>query len=130
MHLPRLWLKILLASKGRLAEGYRHGEGGYDEKLFERFGVDRAGFISFIETHEPDYLTAERYFVEHATNFSPQTVAEFNAELTNGTFSDPARAKFFRDRVGLGDDSVSRVIALNDLDDWLGFHELFTGKVT
>jgi hypothetical protein len=125
MHLPRVWLKILLASKGRLADGYRHGEGGYDQKLFERFGVDGPAFVAFVETQQPDYLTAERFFIEHATQYSPQTVASFNAELTSGTFSDPARAKLFRDRVGLDDDTVSRAIPLNDLDDWFGFHEAF-----
>ena len=130
MHLPRLWLKILLASKGRLALGYRHGEGGYDQQLFEHFGVDGPAFVTFIEAQQPDYLTAERYFTDHAKNYSPQAVASFNAELLSGTFPDPGRPKFLRDRVGLDDDAVSRVIPLNDLDDWFGFHEMFKENAT
>ena len=93
MHLPRLWMKILLASKGRLAEGYRHGIGGFDERLLENFGVDRDAFIRYVESEQPDYLAAERWFTEHATAFSPQTVAASNAGFLEASFSDPARSK-------------------------------------
>ena len=33
VHLPRLWLKMRLAAKDKLAEGYRAGEGGFDDDL-------------------------------------------------------------------------------------------------
>ncbi|MBD5603899.1 MAG: DUF5069 domain-containing protein [Candidatus Eremiobacteraeota bacterium] len=127
MHLPRLWMKILLASKGRLAEGYRHGIGGFDERLLENFGVDRDAFIAYVESEQPDYLAAERWFTQHATAFSPQTVAASNAGFLEASFSDPARSKMFRERVGLDDDACTHVIPLNDLDDWFGFHESLVG---
>ena len=37
-HLPRLWLKMLLASQGKLVEGYRAGQGGFDGLLLEFLG--------------------------------------------------------------------------------------------
>ena len=30
VHLPRLWLKMRLSAKGKLADEYRAGEGGFD----------------------------------------------------------------------------------------------------
>ena len=126
-HLPRMWLKIRLAALGRLDGEYRHGVGGLDERLFEHFDIDGPAFVTFVETSHPDYLVAERYFLDHAKNVSPASIASFNELIRAMEFPDPARAKLFRDRVGIADESVCRVIELNDLDDWYGMHEALLG---
>jgi hypothetical protein len=128
MHLPRLWAKILLHAHGRLAEGYRHGEGGFDERLCTHFELDRDAFVSFVETQQPDYMEAERYVLEHAKNVTPESIAAFNAHAIAANFSDPARGKQFRDRVGVDDATLENVVALNNLDDWKSFHELLTAR--
>src|SRR5471030_1556222 len=48
-HLPRLWLKLLLHSCGRLPEGYRCGVGGLDEFLTTTLGIDRDAFVAWVE---------------------------------------------------------------------------------
>ncbi len=128
MHLPRLWLKLLLHASGRLAEGYRHGSGGFDERLCDHFGFDRDAFIAFVEGTKPDYMTTERYVLEHAKNLSPESIAAFNADLRQAKFSDPARAKAFRERAGVSDDTLENVVVLNNLDDWKSAHEEFLGS--
>ena len=45
VHLPRLWLKMRLAARDKLAEGYRAGEGGFDGMLLETLGIDLEGGI-------------------------------------------------------------------------------------
>jgi len=121
-HLPRLWLKLLLHACGRLAEGYRHGSGGFDELLCERLGLDREAFVAFIESEKPDYLSCERWVSEHARDLSPQTVAAFNTRIRTGNMREELAAER-RSRFGIDDESFANAVALNDLDDWAGTHE-------
>jgi hypothetical protein len=127
LHLPRLWLKILLHASGRLPEGYRHGSGGFDELFCERFGIDREAFISFIETEKPDYQRTERWVEEHAKSLSPHTVAAFNQRVRLANMRDEMAAER-RARFGVEDSSFANAIALNDLDDWAGMHARLTAN--
>jgi Domain of unknown function (DUF5069) len=122
LHLPRLWLKILLHACGRLPDGYRHGVGGFDELLCERFGIDRDAFVSFIQTEKPDYQRTERWVVEHAKDLSPQTVAAFNLRIRTTNMRDETAAER-RARFNIDDATFANAIALNNLDDWAGIHE-------
>jgi hypothetical protein len=125
-HLPRLWLKILLHACGRLPDGYRHGVGGFDELLCERLGLDRDAFVAFIETEKPDYLTLERWVVEHARDLSPQTIAAFNQRVRTGNMREELASERRR-RFGIEDESFAHAVTLNDLDDWAGMHERVAG---
>ena len=126
MHLPRLWLKILLHATGRLAEGYRHGVGGFDERLCDHFELDRDAFIAFIETNKPDYPATERYVLAHAKNVTPESIASFNAALIEANFSDAAKAQAFRTRGSVTDETFANIVALNNLDDWADIYESLT----
>jgi hypothetical protein len=121
-HLPRLWLKLLLHAYGRLAEGYRHGSGGFDELLCERLGLDRDAFVTFIENEKPDYLACERWVSAHARDLSPQTIAAFNIRIRTGNMREELASER-RSRFGIDDESFANAVALNDLDDWAGTHE-------
>jgi len=48
-HLPRLWLKTLLYALDRLADGYYHGNAGFDAALLRHFGIDEATLISELQ---------------------------------------------------------------------------------
>jgi hypothetical protein len=128
MHLPRLWLKILLFSCGRLADGYRHGEGGFDEGLCEHFGIDRAAFVRFIEVEKPDYQTTERWVQRNARNLTPETIASFNESVRRANMRDEMAAER-RARFAIADPAFANAIALNDLDDWAGVHARLTASV-
>ena len=125
LHLPRLWLKILLHACGRLPEGYRHGTGGFDEFFCERFGIDRDAFIAFIETEKPDYQRTEQWVAEHARDLSPYAVAAFNQRIRTANMGDETAAQR-RARFGIEDTAVANAIALNDLDDWAAMHARLT----
>ena len=124
-HLPRLWLKILAHAAGRLPDGYRHGEGGFDEAFCTHFGIDRAAFVTFVETSKPDYQATERWVSEHATNVTPEKIAEFNARILNQNMGDENAAKS-RTRFNIADHSMKNAVALNNLDDWAGLHATLT----
>jgi hypothetical protein len=85
-HLPRLWLKILLHSCGRLPDGYRHGVGGFDEFLTTTLGLDRDAFVTYIETAKPDYLTLEVWVRANATALTPEAIATSTTPSPPPTF--------------------------------------------
>jgi len=120
-HLPRLWLKHLLFSLGQLPEGYRHGTGGFDERLTDALGIDRAAFAAYVEAEKPEYLLAEAWVREHATALTPATIAAL-AEGLSAAQMPVAMATERRAELGIDDPAFSNGIALNDLDDWAALH--------
>jgi hypothetical protein len=128
-HLPRLWLKILLYSEGRLPEGYRHGEGGFDELFCTQFGIDREAFVRFVETNKADYQETERWVEENAKDLEPATVAAFNDRVLAANMRDEMAAER-RTRFAIADETYKNAVALNDLDDWAGMHAAVTRRGT
>jgi hypothetical protein len=125
-HLPRLWAKILLHACGRLPEGYRHGVGGFDELVLTRIGVDGDAFVRYVETERPTYLETEAWVKAHATNLTPEAIAEVNANMTSRQMS-PEMAAPRRAALGITDESIGNAIVLNNLDDWAAFHRALVG---
>jgi hypothetical protein len=123
VHLPRLWLKLLLHSLGRLPEGYRHGVGGSDEVVMTSLGIDADAFIAFIEKEKPDYPTCEAWIKAHATNLTPEGIAKANDGVLNGMMPDPRRSDWQK-RFGV---TFAEGWKLNQLDDWAAVHEQLIG---
>ncbi|GAC1548036.1 MAG: hypothetical protein NVS3B16_20590 [Vulcanimicrobiaceae bacterium] len=120
-HLPRLWLKILLHAAGRLPEGYRHGNGGFDEKLCERLGIDRDAFVAYIETERPAYLAVETWVTAHATALTPPAIAAWNRVVAGARLPD-AMTQERHERFRLTEADSVLGVGLNDLDDWDMLH--------
>ncbi len=124
-HLPRLWLKILLFACSRLPEGYRHGEGGFDELTTDNLGLDRAEFVRYIETEKPSYQQLEGWVQEHATKLDPASIAAHNEAILTRRLREelaiPRRAE-----LNITDPDLWNGVALNDLDDWASFHRQLT----
>jgi hypothetical protein len=104
-HLPRLWLKMRLAGKSVLAEGYHAGHGGFDGALLEALGIE-----DWIRDHaRAESLTAE-------------SIAAINDRILGFPKPEPGRTEMLQalglpvdDKPWLGSD-------INDLDDWNSFH--------
>jgi hypothetical protein len=126
MHLPRLWLKILLHAQGRLAEGYRHGAGGFDESLCVNLGIDREAFVAYIENEKPTYLQLESWVRENATNLSAESIAAHNRMIEERELAEDKREARYAE-LGLTDRSITKGVALNDLDDWSAAHRIIVG---
>lgn len=126
VHLPRLWLKMRLSAQGKLAEGYRAGEGGFDGLLLTHLGIESATAIEFIKTSQPNYLNFEAWIKENANPESlvPEAIETFNSRILSFPKPEPGRTEMLEelglpatDKEWLGTD-------LNDLDDWHGVHLL------
>lgn len=123
VHLPRLWLKLLLHALGRLPEGYRHGAGGSDEIVMTSLGIDPDAFIAFIAKEKPDYLACEAWIETHATNVTPDGIAKANKGVLEGMMPDPRRSEWQK-RFGV---DFAEGWKLNQLDDWAAVHEQLIG---
>jgi hypothetical protein len=121
LHLPRLWLKILLYAAGRLREGYRHGFGGFDEMLCDNLGIDRDALIAYVEGERPGYLAFERWVGEHASRLDAASIASHNHAILSCCMSE-AMAEERRTRLGIADASFNNGVDLNNLDDWDAVH--------
>jgi len=128
-HLPRLWLKLLLNAVGRLPEGYRHGSGGLDSLTFADLGIEPEAFIVYVETKLPNYPECEAWVRQHATNIGPEAIAAHNAKLAAFDKAADSAAEF-RARLGIADESLTRGIPLNDLDDWDEAHKAIVAAVS
>lgn len=123
-HLPRLWLKMRLAAKGLLAEGYRAGEGGFDGLVLAYLGLDLDKVVGFIEGSQPSYLEFEAWVKENAssTSLTKSAIDEVNGRMLTFEKSGENRANQL-EFVGLpNDETVWFGADLNNLDDWQGYH--------
>ena len=123
VHLPRLWLKLLLHSLGKLPDGYRHGVGGSDEIVMTSLGIDAEKFIAFVENEKPDYPQTEAWIRAHATNLTPEGIAKANDGVLNGIMPDPRKSDWQK-RFGV---PFAEGWKLNQLDDWAAIHEQLIG---
>jgi hypothetical protein len=127
MHLPRLWLKILLHAVGRLPEGYRHGEGGFDSLTISNLGIDGRELIAYVERELPSYLACEAWVREHATKLDGMSIAAHNRAIVERDKPEDLAAPI-RATLGLPA-TLTNSVALNDLDDWALAHDLAVATV-
>ncbi len=125
VHLPRLWLKMRLAARSLLAEGYRAGEGGFDGALLDALGIGSDATIGFIKESQPSYLEFEAWIKENAqdSSLTPESIEAINTRFLSFPKPEPGRTEML-DSLGLPkDDKEWFGTDLNDLDDWQGFHQ-------
>jgi hypothetical protein len=112
-----------LAAKGKLAEGYRAGEGGFDGMLLEALGIDPAEAVAFVTNSQPTYVAFEAWIKENAKpeSLTSEAIGAFNDRILTRPRKEPAELLA---TVGLpASDTEWLVTDLNDLDDWNTFHE-------
>jgi hypothetical protein len=119
-HLPRLWLKALLAGAGLLPDGYLTGYSGTDRDVIDGIGLDSMATFSFLATL-PSYQQFERWVRANAARLDAASVAATNATVAD-RLRNPERAAASCAALGLADTSERRTALLNALDDWAAVH--------
>lgn len=119
-HLPRLWLKAVLAATGRLPADYVSGYAGTDRDAIDGIGLDGAATFAFLRTL-PSYQEFEVWVRASAARLEPAAVAELNAKIA-GHLRKPERASASRETLGIAATSERRTALLNALDDWASVH--------
>ena len=115
-HLPRLWVKAVLAATGCLADGWNSGYRGMDLILVDDLRIDPDALFGFLKT-APPYPDCERWVSSNAGAVDAAAVTAHNARILNHNMSEkfgvPRRAE-----LGFTHTAIWNAVLLNDLDDW------------
>ncbi len=123
-HLPRLWLKALLAATGDLPPGYKDIRPGFDLMLLEGIKIDPEAARDFINTHRPSYLQFEAWLRQQpGADLTPENIAAVNQQIVTRQKAPESRAKMLAQLALPEDTPISDSIMLNNLDDWREIHE-------
>jgi len=124
IHLPRLWLKLSLEAKGKLAHGYPGAGTGFDQMTIDGLGLKRADVIAFIKEHKPSYPQFEAWVKKTGTKLDHGSIEKLNAAI-RGYHHDDATRKSILSANGLADDhhAAKDAVNLNNLEDWKEFYD-------
>jgi len=125
LHLPRLWLKVSLQARGKLADGYPDIGGGFDTMVIKGLGLTPEGVREFISSKRPSYPEFEAWVAKQpGVKLDKASVHKLNLSL-HGYIHDDETRKGILSESGLKDDGTVLPDAtdLNNLDDWYLFHQ-------
>ncbi len=124
LHLPRLWLKILLEAIGKLAPGYPAAGKGFDQMVMDGLGLKREAVLEFVRTRKPTYPQFEAWVKANATKLDRASIEKLNAAIRNYQHDDATRKAILAAN-GIPDDANAPrdAISLNNLDDWKEFYD-------
>jgi hypothetical protein len=125
LHLPRLWLKVSLEQRGKLAPGYPGVGKGYDQMVIDALGLKKEAVIDYIKTQKPTYPQFENWVRQQpGAKLDKGTIEKLNASI-RGYIHDDATRKSVCSANAIPDDANAPrdAVNLNNLDDWKEFHE-------
>lgn len=125
LHLPRLWLKVSLESRGKLADGYPGIGGGYDSMVIKGLGLTPEAVREFISTKRPTYPEFEAWVAaQPGVKLDKASVHKLNLSISGYIHDDDTRKEVLS-ASGLADDGsvLPDASNLNNLDDWYLFHQ-------
>ncbi|MEI7927296.1 MAG: DUF5069 domain-containing protein [Verrucomicrobiales bacterium] len=124
LHLPRLWQKVSLAARGKLADGYKGPGPGYDYMVIEALGLDKDSLVAFITDSRPTYAAFEAWVASQpGAKLDAASVGALNSAISGYNHTDDVRASILA-AAGIPNDSAAPkdAVNLNNLDDWSEFH--------
>lgn len=124
LHLPRLWLKVSLESRGKLADGYPGLGKGYDSMVCAALGLDPEAVKKFITDKRPTYPQFEAWVQQNAKHLDKATIHKLNVAIQGYIHTDDVRTGILK-ASGITDAGsvCPDAINLNNLDDWYEFHQ-------
>jgi hypothetical protein len=126
VHLPRMWLKISLASVGALPDEYDECGAGFDAMTLSALGLDREETIDFIRRNRPTYMEFEEWVIEKGTT-DEATIDRHNAAIRGYHHGDEL-AKKMRDSSKIKKSSVKDAVSLNTVEDLDEIHKRHVKK--
>ena len=125
LHLPRLWQKVSLEARGKLAPGYPGIGQGYDMMVIGALGLKADAVKSFITEQKPTYPQFEAWIKQQpGVNLTKGNIHKLNVSIA-GYIHTPDVRKSILSANGIPDNGTVKpdAISLNDLDDWHEFHQ-------
>ena len=127
VHLPRLWLKVLLSAKGKLPDDYDECGKGFDQMTLDGLGLDRDATVSYIKTNLPSYPQFEHWVLQQkGGSVAPDVIERTNASIF-GYIHPDATQREIRSAAGIEDRTdIGDAVTLNKLEDWTELHHMVT----
>ncbi len=124
LHLPRLWLKVSLEARGKLAPGYPGIGKGFDSMVIASLGFTADAVRAFIKDKKPTYAEFEAWVkAQPGVKLDRASVYKLNQAIRNYHHADETRREILK-AAGYPDDGsvTGSAVELNALDDWAAFH--------
>ena len=124
LHLPRLWLKVSLDARGKLAAGYPAVGKGFDQLVIDSLGLNRDAVVSFISEKHPTYTQFEQWVREQpGAKLDKESIDKLNASIRGFNHDDATRRGILGAATLQDDQKAPRdAVNLNNLDDWTEFY--------
>ena len=124
LHLPRLWLKVSLEARGKLADGYPGIGKGYDTMVIDALGLNADAVKKFITDSKPTYAQFEEWVKKNAKKLDKATVHKLNVAIQGYIHADDVRNSILKaNAIGDAGSVCPDAINLNNLEDWYEFHQ-------
>jgi len=125
LHLPRLWLKVSLECRGKLADGYPGIGKGYDMMTINALGLNADAVKRFINDSKPTYCQFEAWVKKQpGVKLDKATVYKHNSAVRGYIHDDATRKSILGANSVADEGSVNPgAVDLNNLDDWYEFHQ-------
>ena len=123
VHLPRLWQKVSLEEKGKLASGYPGVGKGFDAMTLAALGLEEQAVRNYIKQNKPTYPEFEAWVKKNGKSVNRESIDKHNAAVRGYNHDDETR-KGILGACGIADDAAAPkdAVNLNNLDDWYEFH--------
>ena len=124
LHLPRLWLKVSLEARGKLAAGYPGIGKGYDMMVVSALNLNADAVKKFVGDKRPTYAQFEAWVkAQPGVKLDRNTIHRLNTAILNYHHAEPLSQEI-RATAGYKEDGsvTSSACELNALDDWQAFH--------
>ena len=124
-HLPRLWLKVSLECRGKLADGYPGIGKGYDMMTINALGLNADAVKKFINDSKPTYCQFEAWVKKQpGVKLDKATIYKHNSAVRGYIHDDATRKSILGANSVADEGSVNPgAVDLNNLDDWYEFHQ-------
>src|SRR5205814_4202762 len=124
LHLPRLWQKVSLEEKGKLASGYPGVGKGFDAMTLAALGIEEQAVRNYIKQKKPTYPEFEAWVKKNAKSLNSQAIEKHNAAVRGYNHDDQTRKEILANCRMADDSSAPKdAVNLNNLDDWHEFHK-------
>jgi hypothetical protein len=125
LHLPRLWQKVSLEERGKLASGYPGVGKGFDAMTLAALGLEEQAARNYIKQSKPTYPEFEAWVKKNAKSLNREAIEKHNAAVRGYNHDDETR-KGILSACSIADDASSPkdAVNLNNLDDWYEFHRV------
>lgn len=125
LHLPRLWQKVSLEARGKLAPDYPGIGKGYDMMTISALGLNADAVKKFITDNKPTYPQFEAWVkAQPGVKLDKATLYKHNSAIRGYIHDDGTRKNILKNN-GITDESSVNpgAVDLNNLDDWYEFHQ-------